>query len=105
MNRYDLNGKTLRLGGWSRPMHRAFIPRDGEELVHVIHDGVPELYSVPDGTHNPQDAIKYPRVAYWEEDTSMPLADGGKHGEWILDDGEPSGNTWRTMGKQIGIAL
>jgi hypothetical protein len=89
---------------WSRPIHRAFIPREGEELVHVIRDGVPELYSVPDGTDNPQDAIKYPRVAYWEEDTSMLLADGGKYGEWILDDGEPSGNTWRTMGKQIGIA-
>ena len=86
-----------------KPMHPAFVSKDGEDLVYVERAGVPELYAVPIGTDNPQDAIKYPRVAYWDWDTSMPLPDGKLYGEWILDDGEPSGNTWRTLGKDIGV--
>lgn len=27
-----------------------------------------DLYAVPDGVTNPQDAVKYQRVGYWDED-------------------------------------
>ena len=82
---------------------RAFGVQQGEELVRVENNGIFELYAVAAGTTNPRDAIKYDRIAYWDWDRSMPLHDTGYlFGEWILDDGEPSGNTWRTTGKDIG---
>lgn len=85
-----------------KPMHPLFAGKPDSDLVRVERGGVSELYRVPIGTDNPQDAIQYPRVAYWDWDTSMPLPDGELYGEWILDDGEPSGNTWRTLGEDIG---
>ena len=55
-----------------------------------------DLYAVPAGTDNPQDAVKYRRVAYWSQD--------GDYGEWILVSGEPSGVTFWNCAPYIGAA-
>lgn len=73
--------------------------RQGEELVTLTdcrgERGL-DLYAVPAGTDNPQDAVKYRRVAYWDHD--------GEHGEWILPSGEPSGITEKDCAHYIGEA-
>ena len=55
-----------------------------------------DIYAVPQGTDNPQDAVKYRRVAYWSQDKD--------YGEWIFTDGEPTGITERDIVTYIGIA-
>lgn len=61
--------------------------------------GVPSLdvYEVPSHVSNPQDAVHYRRVAYWDQD--------GDYGEWIYaGSGEPTGWTNKSKFKYIGRA-
>lgn len=92
-------GECPGCGHTNSAMDRAFGIQQGEELVMLTdcrgERGL-DLYAVPAGTDNPQDAVQYRRVAYWSQD--------GEYGEWIKPDGEPSGITDRHPARYIGEA-
>ena len=92
-------GKCPGCGHTNSAMDRAFGIQRGEELVMLTdcrgERGL-DLYAVPAGTDNPQDAVKYRRIAHWSQD--------GEYGEWILPSGEPSGITEKDCAHYIGEA-